>query len=141
MRPRAFDRNCFAVRQPRAFGTSIFSAPERYFPVIEFSFSRFLRRSVATTSPPCVPRKRSQINHVIGFFDGFFVVFDDQNRVSQIAQLLQSFEQFLIVARMQDRLKARPKHTKRRAIASRFASPDECADLRRRTKLRSAVER
>src|SRR5690606_11155877 len=44
---------------------------------------------------------RTEIYDKIGIFDRFLVVFDDEHRIAEIAQALQSFEQLAVVARMQ----------------------------------------
>ncbi len=45
-------------------------------------------------------RAGSEIDHVVGATNRLFVVLNDKNCIAEVAQLAESFEQSLIVARM-----------------------------------------
>src|SRR5437867_13328421 len=47
------------------------------------------------------PRARPEVDHVVGPANRLFIVLDDQNRVAQVPQLLQSFQQAIVIAMMQ----------------------------------------
>ena len=44
---------------------------------------------------------RPKVDDAVGFPDRLFVVFDDDDRIAHIAQVLQGIDQLFIVARMQ----------------------------------------
>ena len=56
---------------------------------------------MATTSPPRTPGPGPKSTIVVGGPHRVFVVLDDDDRVAQVAQLMQRVEQRSIVARMQ----------------------------------------
>ena len=47
------------------------------------------------------PRSWSEIENKVGMADGFFVVFDDEHRVAQVAEFFQRFDEAIVVALMQ----------------------------------------
>ncbi len=78
------------------------AAPERYWPVSEAGFFWISRGVPAATR--CAAQASgagSEIDHVIGAFDGFGIVFDHQHGVAQIAQPRERIEQTIVIARMQ----------------------------------------
>src|SRR5262249_52225504 len=61
----------------------------------------FLGRAVGNQLSAVASGSRAEINHVVGAANGFLIVLDDQNCVSQIAQLGECFEQAIVIAMMQ----------------------------------------
>ncbi len=78
------------------------SSPLRYRAVSDSRlFNKFAARSGEQQASAVLARSRSQIDHVIGGGDRVGIVLDDQDRVAQIAQALQDFDQAVRVARME----------------------------------------
>jgi len=78
------------------------SLPERYAPVSESG----LRNSssygpLCTIRPPCSPRRRADVHHPVGVGNRVQVVLDDDQRVAEIPQPDQGFDQPAIVPLVQ----------------------------------------
>jgi hypothetical protein len=52
-------------------------------------------------SPPCSPRSRTDVHHVVRGADRLFIVLDDDQRVAQVAQSEQRIDQPPVVALVQ----------------------------------------
>ena len=92
----------FLPRGRRCCGTAIDSSPERYLPgealgLLAQIFERPLGHDLAAAHA----RARAEIDDVVGFAHRLFVVFDDDDRVSLVAQVLEAVEQQRVVARVQ----------------------------------------
>ena len=74
----------------------------------------------------------TEVDHVIGAANGFFVMLDHQHRIAQIAQLFQRQQQSVDCRDGADRSTARRGRTERRAASNRSASPGGCVALRLR---------
>ncbi len=86
----------------RTSGTSIFSSPLRYFPVSEALCRLDLLRFADSHDLAAMRSgQRAEIDNVIGLLDRLGIVFDDEDRIPQIAQHVQSLKQPLVVTRMQ----------------------------------------
>ena len=64
-------------------------------------FQDVVERPLATTSPPRTPAPGTDVDDIIGGADGILVMFDDDDRVAEIAQPLQRDEQAVVVALVQ----------------------------------------
>jgi len=95
-------RSCLPLGGRVWAGTSIFSWPLRYWPV-RLRFSRAIARASprATTSPAADARAGTEVDDVVGRPHRVFVVLDDDDRVSHVAQPGERVEQPIVVARMQ----------------------------------------
>src|SRR6266852_1763228 len=82
--PRTTSIEPFPVRRP--LGSGMLRSPRRYAPVIDSLDSR-MSSSV-----------RADVDHVVRRADGFLVVFDDDQRVADIAQREKGIDQLAIVA-------------------------------------------
>ncbi len=92
----------------------------------------FFRAALGDEVPARVARAGAEVHHVIGAANGFLIVLDDEDRVAQVAQFFERRNQAVVVTRVQAdrRLVQHVEHA--HAIASRSASPGECAAPRRR---------
>ena len=86
----------------RMAGTSICSLPERYAPVMDSGLSA-ARRTVplCTMLAAVLTGRRTDVDHPVGVRDGVEVVLDDDQRVAEIPQPHQGFDQSAVVALMQ----------------------------------------
>ena len=64
-------------------------------------FQNLLRRPFCDNLSTMHPRTGSNIHHMVGNHDGFFVVFNDNHGVTQVAQANQRFQQAFVVPLMQ----------------------------------------
>ena len=80
----------FGSRGVRRRGNAIFVRPERYLPGerVRMRFDvvgRALRDDLAAVHAGA----RADVEHVVGGADRFLVVFDDEHRVAEVAQVLE----------------------------------------------------
>ena len=64
-------------------------------------FAKVFERSLRDDFAAANPRPRTEIDDVIGRAHRFLVVFDDDHRVSLVAEVLEAVEQQAVVARVQ----------------------------------------
>jgi hypothetical protein len=86
----------------RSVGSGIIFAPDRYCPVSEAGLAMISAgRSLGDDGAAMNPGAGADIDDVIGRQHGILVMFDDDDRVAQIPQVLERFQQPGIVALMQ----------------------------------------
>ena len=86
----------------RFVGTGIAFLPERYCPVSDaLACSTCFGVPWAVISPPLVAGAGAEVEQVVGGGDDFAVVLHQDQRVAQVAQVLQALQQPAIVARVQ----------------------------------------
>jgi hypothetical protein len=87
-----------AVAVRRSAGASIFRSPRRNAPVSEAAS----RSICAGDARPAVHAgARPEVDHVVGRADHLLVVLDDDDRVAEVAQAEERFDQAVGVAGMQ----------------------------------------
>ena len=91
-----------SVESARRFvGTGIASLPRRYCPVSEFSFFRTcFGVSAGRDLAAAVAGAGAEVEQVVGGGDHFAIVFDQDQRVAEVAQLFQRLQEPLVVARV-----------------------------------------
>ena len=99
---RATHRNEAPISSPPDDRSSNRKPARKIFPGERVLILHDLRRSAlrnqGAPQPSCA---RTQINHIIGTLNRLGIVFDHQNRIAQIAKLMQRIEQPSVVTRMQ----------------------------------------
>ena len=88
-----------------------------------------LRRPMSYEIAAQAAGSNAQIDNVVGPLDCLEVVFNDDNRVAQIAKLRESREKAVVVACVQSDGTARREHRGLRAVPTRFAWRDGRAGL------------
>ena len=66
-----------------------------------FCLQQFLERSVADQLASSNTRAGSKVDDMIGRSHGFFIVFDNDDGVALVAQMLQALQQHRVITRMQ----------------------------------------
>ena len=112
-----------AVGLRRFFGTGIRARPERYCAVSDDSTcDDFLERPCATIWPPRAPGAGAEVENVIRRADRVFIVLDDDDGISEIAQPAQRGDQPVVIPLMQ---------ADARLVEHVKAAGETAADLRR----------
>ena len=100
--PRAGDAQVLAVALPPAGGQRYLFAAGQVSPGQRLGVRQnLLRRAFSDDAPAVLARAGSQVHHPIGGPDRVIVVFDHQDGVAQIAQILQRFQQAAVIAGVQ----------------------------------------
>ena len=98
---RARQASHLAARVSGAFlGIGTCSSPFRYLPVSEAVQLLILPGALKDNMAAIFTSARSEIENVVGGAHDFRVVFDNEHRVSDVAQPQQNLDQALCVARM-----------------------------------------
>ena len=101
----AFGVACSASRvrgMRRLVGTGIAFLPDRYCPVSDaFARMHLLRRALGGDLAAAVAGAGAEVEQVVGGGDHLAVVLDQDQRVAQVAQVLQRLQQPAVVARVQ----------------------------------------
>src|SRR5205085_155211 len=86
-------------------------------------------------------RERAEVDDVIGVFDGFLIVFDNEHRVAEIAKRVQRFEQPLVVTGMQADARFVKNINDAAKLRSDLRSEPDALPFAARKRLRRTAER
>ena len=98
---RADDFDIRPVAWRRSSGIGIYFAPFKYCPVRDCS-QAIISSAVpwATISPPVLSRRRADVQYIIGGPHRILVMLDDDERIAQVAEVLQGLKQLVVVPLM-----------------------------------------